>query len=112
MVREAGSRSKKAAARARRRRAAEMRAAMLTILLIVCMTCLVLFIKGQKLKAQIKENERIADSLTAQIEEEEARTAEIEALKDYYESDEFIRQAARDRLGLIEEGQIVFRRAD
>ena len=112
MGRQAGSRSKKAAARARRRHAAEMRAAMLTILLIVCITCLVLFVKGQKLRAQIRENDRIRDSLSAQIEAEEARTAEIEALKDYYESDEFIRQAARDRLGLIEEGQIVFRRAD
>ena len=74
--------------------------------------CLVLFVKGQKLKSQIAENDRIRDSLTAQIAAEEARTDEIEALKDYYESDDFIRQAARDRLGLIEEGQIVFRSAD
>ena len=111
MGRQTGNRSK-AASRTRRRRAVEMRAAMATILAIVCILCLVLFVKGQKLKSQIAENDRIRDSLTAQIAAEEARTDEIEGLKDYYESDDFIRQAARDRLGLIEEGQIVFRSAD
>lgn len=111
MGRQAGSLKAKRA-RARRRKEAGLRAAMLGILTVVCILCLVLFIQGQKLRAQITRNDRIYNELNEQIAEEEARTEEIEALRDYYESEDFIRQAARDRLGLIEEGQIVFRSAN
>ena len=110
MGRQAGSRRRRT--RADRRKQAGLRAAMLGILMVVCILCLVLFVKGQKLRAQISQNDRICQELNEQIAAEEARTADIEALRDYYESEDFIRQAARDRLGLIEEGQIVFRSAN
>ena len=85
---------------------------MMAIMAVVCVLVLVLFIREQSLKAQIAANNARADELNAQIEEEKARTDEIAALKEYYQSEEYIREVARDRLGLIEEGQIVFRPAD
>ena len=37
------------------------------------------------------------------------RTESIESLREYMQSDEYIRQAAKDRLGLVESGEVVFK---
>ena len=43
-----------------------------------------------------------------QIEEEQARTQEIEDLKQYMLTDEYAEQAAREKLGLVKENEIIF----
>lgn len=108
-------RTSEEATRRRRKRKRGMtanRAAMPAILLVVGILCLVLAVKGFSLKKQINANDQEKEKLEEQIREEESRTDEIEALRDYYESDEYIRQVAQDKLGLVEDGQIVFRSAD
>ena len=42
------------------------------------------------------------------VEEEKARTQEIEDLKDYMLTDEYVEQAAREKLGLVKENEIIF----
>lgn len=98
--------------RAARRKTAGSRAGMLAIVAVVSVLVLVLFIKGESLKAQIAQNKDKAAALNTQIEDEKDRTEEIEALKDYYQSDDYVREVAQERLGLVGEGQIVFRSAD
>ena len=53
---------------------------------------------------------RQAEALSQQIEEEQARTQEIEDLKQYMLTDEYAEQAAREKLGLVKENEIIFRR--
>ena len=48
--------------------------------------------------------------LEAQIQEEEERTKEIEQMEEYVGTDEYIEQTARDKLGLIYENEIIFKR--
>ncbi|MDO4477486.1 MAG: septum formation initiator family protein [Lachnospiraceae bacterium] len=96
----------------RRRSPGANRAAMLGIIIVVCILSVVLFVKGHELKKQIIENDITKENLEAAIENEKARTEEIEGLKEYYDSEDYIRQIARDRLGLVEDGQIVFRSAN
>ncbi len=85
------------------------RAAILAIILIVCVLFVALLVKGMRLRTRILENDEMRLELTEQIAAEEERTQSILELKDYYESEEFIRQAAKERLGLIEDGEIIFR---
>lgn len=47
--------------------------------------------------------------LEKKIEAEEARTEEIEELKEYMQSDEYAEQVAKDKLGLVYKDEIVFK---
>ena len=46
--------------------------------------------------------------LKEQIKEEKARAAEIEELGEYVGTDEYVEDAAREKLGLVHENEIVF----
>ncbi|MDO4308605.1 MAG: septum formation initiator family protein [Eubacteriales bacterium] len=52
-----------------------------------------------------------AASLAESIEEEKARTEEIEEKKKYMETDEYVEEVARNRLGLVKDNEIVFEEA-
>ena len=43
------------------------------------------------------------------MEAEEARSEEIEELKEYVQSDEYAEQVAKDKLGLVYEDEIIFK---
>ena len=47
--------------------------------------------------------------LQAQIEEEQERSEEIDALKEYVGTDEYIESVAKEKLGLIHENEILFK---
>ena len=62
------------------------------------------------LKQEIKinqQNERIHD-LREQIVQAEDTTAELERLIQYTESEEYIEKVARERLGWVKKGEIIF----
>jgi cell division protein DivIC len=85
---------------------------MLAIIFVVIILMLVLLVQGSRMKrriADIEENTRI---LEEQIDEEELRTWEIEMLNEYMQSDEYIEQTAKDKLGLVNDNEIIFKEAD
>ena len=85
------------------------RAAIIAISCVVALLAVFLLISGHNLKKQIEANDVEKESLEEQIEAEESRTEKIQSLEDYYNSEDYIRQQAQDKLGLVEDGQIVFR---
>ena len=44
-----------------------------------------------------------------QLEEEEARTKEIEDLQDYVKSDEYMEKVAKEKIGLLKPNEIIFK---
>lgn len=83
-----------------------------SVLLIgtVMMIFVVVFSVGSmKLREKNKEYIRQEMELTAQIEEETARAEEIEKMKDYVGSDEYIETIAKEKLGLAKENEIIFK---
>ena len=102
------SRRRSAGARSR----GENHAGMIAILIVVCLIFAVLLLEGWRLRGRIHDNEARGTELQAAIEEETARTAQIESRREYMQSDEYIRQAAKDRLGLVESGEIIFKSRD
>ena len=87
----------------------ENAAAMLAIMVVVSLLFAVLIIEGLRLNQRIDANELHRQELEEQIEMEKLRTESIESLREYMQSDEYVKQAAKERLGLVESGEVVFR---
>lgn len=81
---------------------------MFGISLIVLILMLSLMAQSQELKESLSGYETRAEALNQQIEAEQARTQEIKDLKEYMLTDEYAEQAAREKLGLVKENEIIF----
>lgn len=69
----------------------------------------VIFVSGLGLQKKIDAyNERI-DELTAEIQKEEARKEKIEEYRKYTQTKGFVEEIAQDQLGLVYEGEIIFK---
>ena len=64
------------------------------------------------LKESLAGYETRAEALSQQLEEEQARTEEIKELKEYMQTDEYAEQAAREKLGLVKDNEIIFQEAN
>ena len=89
----------------------ENRAAMIVVLCVVCVLFGVLLFEGVRLSRRIGDNEERRLKLEEAIEEESKRTESIESLREYMQSEEYIRQLARDRLGLVDEDELILKAA-
>ncbi len=105
-----------AAARKKRKRRSrvsrENRVAMLAITFVVCLLFAVLTAEGVRLNRRIDTNEARRQELLGEIAAEELRTEEILKLRASMQTDDFVRQAAKERLGLVEDNELIFRRTD
>lgn len=81
---------------------------MFGISLIVLILMLSLMAQSRDLQESLAGYETRAEALSQQIEDEKARTEEIEALKEYMLTDEYAEEAAREKLGLVKENEIIF----
>lgn len=80
-------------------------AAVLVIVAVVLISSVSLLKKVNDYKAR-------EEALVAQIEEEEQRSAEIAEFEKYTHTRKYIEDTARDKLGLVYPGEIVFRNED
>lgn len=84
-------------------------AAMKLIALVVCALFTVLLILGINLRRRIRYNDMVRENLTEQMREEESRREGIQAEKEYMETDEYVREVARDYLGLVDESDVILK---
>lgn len=84
------------------------RLSMLLVTMAVLMLLVVVAVKSVGLSAkQAAYDERIAQ-LTAQIEQEQQRSEEIAEYEKYTKTKKFVEEVAKDKLGLVYEGEIIF----
>ena len=82
---------------------------MVAIAAVVILLLVGLLVQSQKLSAQnVKYAEKKAN-LEQQIKDEEMRADDIENMKDYIDSPEYIEKIARDKLGLVYKDEILFK---
>ena len=93
----------------KRRRNVQNKAAMLGISSVVCMLLGVLLVEGHSLQNKIQQNEVRYAQLEKQLKEEQARTGEIEELQEYMQSDEYVEKIAKEKIGLVNENEIIFK---
>ena len=89
-----------------------MKNTMMMILLVVCILFVALFIGGYRLNKKIDSALATKAELEDQIKDEEARKEELEELEEYMNTDEYIREVDREKLGLVDEGDIIFKKDD
>ena len=82
---------------------------MLMIVLIVCVLMGVIVVKSRSLKQTIQANQNTIETLETQIETENERAEAIEKQGEYMKSDEYIAKIAREKLGLVNDDEIMFK---
>ena len=84
------------------------RMGMITITFVVLLFLVAMSFKSYKLKEQNTQYISQKEELEQQIQDEELRSGEIENLKEYVNSTEYIEKVARDKLGLVYSDEILF----
>lgn len=83
--------------------------AMCAISLVVLLLLGILLWQGRSLEKELARYQEQEQALTKKVEEEKARTKEIDEQKEYMQTDAYMEEAARDRLGLVKDNEIIFR---
>ena len=82
---------------------------MLLVCGVVVLLMIVVFIKSEELKDKIADYTMREEQLTSQIQEELNRKEEIEEYRIYTQTKAFYEEIAKDKLGLVYEGEIIFK---
>ena len=98
--------------RKKRRPSKSNRRGMMGIAFVVRVLLIVLLVQSQNLIHKNQEYTQRKEELQQELKDEEIRAEEIENLKDYVDSAEFIEKIARDKLGLVYEDEIIFKAAE
>lgn len=95
--------------RRRRRRRNSNRRGMVCISAIVGVLLITLAFQSRKLEAKnVLYTQQLAQ-VNDQLASEKERTQEIENMEEYMKTDEYVEDVARDKFGLVYEGETVFK---
>lgn len=86
-----------------------------TIVILIIFVVLLMAITlgaSHRQKLRLRAGEEQIRNLQKQTEQEQARAEEIRKTEEYMQSDEYIEQIAKDKLGLIRDGDIIFKETD
>ena len=82
-----------------------------SVLVLLVLTALIvggLTIKTNELKEKKTAYEKKENYLIEQIEEENARSEEIEEYREYMQTKQYVEDMAKEKLGLVYEDEIIF----
>lgn len=97
--------AKKAAYRKKR----QNRMAMILVTIVVLMMFVVVAVKSVELREKKEFYESKVTQLQEEIDAEMARTEEIEEYGKYTQTKKYVEEVAKDKLGLVYEGEIIFK---
>ena len=97
--------ARKAAYRKRR----QNRFGMFLVSIAVVMLLVVVTFSGFKLQQKLEVYQQKELALQEQIDAEEERAKEIEEYEKYTQTKKYIEEVARDKLGLVYDGEILFK---
>ena len=83
--------------------------AMCSVTCVMMILVIALMVGSHSLSAKIDGYKVQKQEVCDKIEEEQKRTEEIDQLKEYMQSDEYAREVARNKLGLVGEDEIIFK---
>ena len=83
---------------------------MFLVTLVVVMILVVVAVKREEIEAKMEANQAKIEQLNGQIASEEARAEEIKQYEKYTQTKGFVEEIAHDKLGLVYEGEIIFRK--
>lgn len=97
--------AKKAAYRKKR----QNKTGMLLVTTVVIMMLVVVMVKSVELREKRETYMAREEALMQEIETEQARTKEIEEYEKYTQTKKYVEEIAKNKLGLVYEGEIIFK---
>lgn len=91
------------------RRRHQNRFSLFLVSLVVLMIMVVVAVRSVELQRKIAGYDTQIASLSAQIDSETARAEEIEEYRKYTQTKAYVEEVAKDKLGLVYEGEILFK---
>lgn len=85
------------------------RAAMIGITGMVAVLLCVLFIQGSRLQVKAQAYAAREAALTEEIEKEKERTQKIEDQKKYMQTNQYVEEVARQKLGLVYPNETIYK---
>lgn len=95
-----------------RRKKRENRLSMVMVTIAVLMVLIVVAFNSISLRQKQEAYAARIAQLEQQIEEETQRAAEIEEYGKYTKTKKYVEEVAKDKLGLVYEGEIIFKSED
>ncbi|MFR4896917.1 MAG: FtsB family cell division protein [Blautia hansenii] len=83
--------------------------AMLSITFVVGVLFIAMMTMSLNLQQQILDCKTEMKEVQSQIDEENERTKEIDETKERMDTDEYVAEVAREKLGLVKDNEIVFK---
>ena len=83
--------------------------AMLSITFVVGVLFIAMMTMSLNLQQQISDCKTEMKEVQSQIDEENERTKEIDETKERMDTDEYVAEGAREKLGLVKDNEIVFK---
>lgn len=99
---------KRAVKKKRKKNMANNQLGMIAIAAVVLVLLGFLVIESNSMERQLAVYAAEAAALEEAIEDEYARTEEIEEMKEYMKTDDYAEEVAREKLGLVKDNEIVF----
>lgn len=90
------------------RRKKQNRMSMILITIVVIVLTIIVGYRVYNMKIELNENKEKIESLNKEYAEEEKRKEEIAEYQEYTQTDEFVEDVAREKLGLVYDDEIVF----
>lgn len=95
-----------------RKRRSQNRLSMALVLFVMFVILGVVGLRAYQLRQQLDTYTAKKESLQAQIDSENKRTEEIAEYGKYTQTDEYVEQVAREKLGLVKKDEIIFKSED
>ncbi len=103
-----GSRRKRKHSAQGKNRILQHKISVLGISGVIVMLAVVLAVGSMSLREKNERYKAQQAELETQLEEQKARGEEIEALKEYVGTDEYVEDVAKEKLGLVNPNEILF----
>lgn len=87
------------------------RSVMLITMIMALLVCVLTF-HAVTLQAKNKEYKQQETELKAQISEQKDRAKEVKEYEAYVQTDEYIKEIAEEKLGLVDPNEIIFKAAE
>lgn len=77
---------------------------------VVFVLCFIFVYNSFDMKSQIRNNAEVEEDLRSQITQQEELKEELIKESEYVQSDDYIEEIARDKLGLVHKNEIIFKK--
>ena len=85
---------------------------MFLVTIVVLMIMIVVAVRSVEINRKLDETDVEIENLNAQIAVEDERAEEIAEYEKYTQTKKYVEEVAKDKLGLVYEGEILFKKED